>query len=79
MRTLLLVLSLLTPLSLCAQAQADSAAIRKLLADSSAFGLPIGTLVPAFELKDQNGHIQNLRSLSGSKGLILVFFRSADW
>lgn len=42
-------------------------------------GPPVGASVPAFALPDQNGHTRDLRSLSGPKGLMLVFFRSADW
>jgi len=76
----LLLLMLVTgPLKLLAQADSEAAAIRKLLADSSSIGLPIGTTAPAFELKDQTGRARNLPSLAGPKGTILVFFRSADW
>lgn len=35
--------------------------------------------IPAFELSDQHGKRQTLESLRGPKGLMLVFFRSADW
>ena len=42
-------------------------------------GPAIGVKAPDFELSDQNGQMQTLRSLSGPKGLMLVFFRSADW
>jgi hypothetical protein len=42
-------------------------------------GPAVGAQVPAFELPDQNGQSRNLRNLSGPKGLMLVFFRSADW
>jgi peroxiredoxin len=39
----------------------------------------VGARVPDFELADQTGQSHNLRSLFGPKGLMLVFFRSADW
>lgn len=42
-------------------------------------GPAIGESVPDFSLKDQNGNVQTLRSNLGSKGALLVFFRSADW
>ena len=42
-------------------------------------GPVVGAHVPAFQLPDQNGHAQDLRSFTGPKGLMLVFFRSADW
>ena len=32
-----------------------------------------------FELMDQNGQAQTRHTLMGPKGLMLVFFRSADW
>lgn len=42
-------------------------------------GPAVGTLIPAFETTDLNGHPQTLGSLTGPKGLVLVFIRSADW
>lgn len=42
-------------------------------------GPAVGAHVPEFELPDQGGQSRNLHSLSGPKGLMLVFFRSADW
>lgn len=42
-------------------------------------GPAIGTKVPDFQASDQNGKVQTLKSLTGPKGLMLVFFRSADW
>jgi cytochrome oxidase Cu insertion factor (SCO1/SenC/PrrC family) len=42
-------------------------------------GVKIGETIPAFSLPDQNGKQQSLASLRGPKGLMLVFFRSADW
>jgi hypothetical protein len=42
-------------------------------------GLGIGKLAPAFALPDQFGHEQSNETLKGSKGTILLFFRSADW
>jgi len=42
-------------------------------------GPAVGTAAPWFQLTDQNGQTRALRSLFGPKGLMLVFFRSADW
>jgi hypothetical protein len=42
-------------------------------------GPPIGSKVPAFALPDQNGKQWRLQDLMGSKGMLLVFTRSADW
>ena len=35
--------------------------------------------MPDFRLLDQEGHSRTLASLMGPKGLMLVFYRSADW
>jgi len=42
-------------------------------------GPAIGQPVPDFSLQDQTGRTQTLKSVSGPKGTMLVFFRSADW
>jgi hypothetical protein len=42
-------------------------------------GLDIGQQAPAFVLPDQFGHEQSNETLKGSKGTVLLFFRSADW
>ena len=42
-------------------------------------GLEIGQPAPAFALIDQFGHQQSNETLKGSKGTIVLFFRSADW
>jgi hypothetical protein len=42
-------------------------------------GPAIGQPVPEFSLQDQSGRTQTLKSVSGPKGTMLVFFRSADW
>ena len=44
-----------------------------------AAGLEVGAPVPAFSLSDQNGVLQSMNSLKGPNGLMLVFYRSADW
>ncbi len=35
--------------------------------------------MPSFELPDQDGKSHTLQSLMGPKGVVLVFYRSADW
>jgi AhpC/TSA family len=42
-------------------------------------GPAIGSRVPDFEAVDQNGQTWSLQKLTGPKGLMLVFYRSADW
>ena len=43
------------------------------------YGPPVGSKMPGFELKDQDGKTHTLASLLGPKGAVIVFFRSADW
>jgi hypothetical protein len=47
--------------------------------DVSKLGSQVGERVPDFSLKDQNGKPWTLQSVMGSKGAMLVFYRSADW
>jgi len=47
--------------------------------DVAAVGLTIGQPAPKFLLRDQFGHEQSNSTLKGSKGTVLLFFRSADW
>jgi hypothetical protein len=47
--------------------------------DVSALGPRIGAAVPDFAAVDQFGRAQTLQTLMGRDGLMLVFFRSADW
>jgi len=42
-------------------------------------GPSAGQPVPEFSAPDQDGRAQTLQSVMGPKGLMLVFFRSADW
>ena len=42
-------------------------------------GPAVGQPLPAFEAPDQDGRPRSFDSLRGPKGLVLVFFRSADW
>ena len=42
-------------------------------------GPAVGEPVPDFSLRDQEGRTQTLKSVSGPKGTMLVFVRSADW
>jgi hypothetical protein len=47
--------------------------------DALRTGPRVGEKVPDFSLADQNGREHSLHQLMGSKGLLLVFVRSADW
>lgn len=42
-------------------------------------GPPVGAVIPNFSAVDQNGRRQTFETLRGSKGLVLMFVRSADW
>jgi hypothetical protein len=46
---------------------------------SRSIGLGIGRRAPAFALSDQFGGEQSNRTLMGTNGTVLLFFRSADW
>jgi hypothetical protein len=42
-------------------------------------GPPIGTHIPALHATDAAGKPVGLRAISGRKGVVLLFFRSAKW
>jgi len=42
-------------------------------------GPQVGSRVPEFQAVDTEGRAQTLKSVMGPKGVLLVFFRSADW
>jgi peroxiredoxin len=45
----------------------------------TSFGLDVGQKAPAFSARDQFGQEQTLETLRGTKGTVLLFYRSADW
>jgi len=47
--------------------------------DPAGLGPKVGETLPEFLLEDQQGRPRDLASLTGPRGLVLVFFRSADW
>lgn len=47
--------------------------------DPATLGPSIGQPIPRFEAADQDGRPRDFASLAGPNGLVLVFFRSADW
>lgn len=47
--------------------------------DPATLGPKLGEQLPAFSAIDQAGRQRDLASLMGPNGLVLVFFRSADW
>jgi peroxiredoxin len=49
------------------------------LPNIQALGPQVGSPVPDFTLLDQKGQSRTLKSLMGPKGLMLLFYRSADW
>ena len=58
---------------------AQPATPQKQFTDTPDSGFAAGALAPDFELPDQSGRPRNWKSLAGPRGLVLVFFRSADW
>jgi hypothetical protein len=42
-------------------------------------GPAVGERLPGFELADPQGRVQTFETLKGPRGLVLVFFQSADW
>ena len=55
------------------------AAAQPTLPDVQKLGPQVGSRVPDFTLLDQQGQSRTLASVMGPKGLMLVFYRSADW
>ena len=47
--------------------------------DVTKIGPQVGATVTDFTLKDQRGQDHTLSKAGGTKGTMLVFFRSADW
>ena len=45
----------------------------------TSIGLEVGQKAPVFSARDQFGREQNLETLKGPTGTVLLFFRSADW
>jgi len=66
--TLLLAAALLLPIAARAQYKADSNPILK-----------IGNKLPALAATDQFGKPRTFEDLKGPNGLVILFFRSADW
>jgi peroxiredoxin len=50
-----------------------------LIAAAISTGPDVGAKIPGFSLLDQTGKTRDFAALKGPKGLVLVFFRSADW
>ena len=42
-------------------------------------GPAVGEMIPSFRAPDQHEKMQDLSSIRGPKGAMIVFFRSADW
>lgn len=47
--------------------------------DPSRLGPEVGQALLVFSLPDQDGRMRDVASLKGPQGLVLVFYRSADW
>ncbi len=44
-----------------------------------ATGPEVGTKIPDIQTLDQHGKIRSFEDLSGSEGLLILFYRTADW
>ena len=69
---IVVVFALAASSALAAQRSAETIDVQKL-------GPRVGAAVPAFNLPDQTGQRRTLHSVMGPNGVVLVFFRSADW
>jgi hypothetical protein len=58
---------------------AMAAAAQSRAVNVDTLGPRVGQAAPDFSGVDQFGRTQTLASLAGAKGLMLVFYRSADW
>ena len=47
--------------------------------DNYVSGPEPGQRIPDFTLADQNGALKSFPDLTGPSGVLLVFYRSADW
>ena len=47
--------------------------------NSLTVGPDLGTIAPVITVKNSQGNNETIQSLSAEKGLIILFFRSADW
>jgi peroxiredoxin len=65
-------------LAWCVSTSAQPATLSP-LPDIQTLGPQVGSTVPTFTLKDQTGAMRTLESLQGERGMVLVFYRSADW
>ena len=61
------------------QSRATSDMQSRTPSDVAALGPQVGEQVPEVSLPDQNGEMRSLESISGPKGAMLLFHRSADW
>ena len=76
----LLVLALLaTAGAIPAQSGAPTSGAGPLPVPLEKRGPPLGSVAPAFRLRDPLDREQTLETLSGRGGLVLLFVRSADW
>lgn len=75
MLRIICMLVFLVALMAVTRAQAPAPAV----IDTQRLGPQVGAGVPDFTLQDQFGKTHTLKSLMGPKGLMLVFYRSADW
>ncbi len=71
----LVVATFLMGMASAAEAQAPE----RVKIDLSKLGPQVGEQVPDFSLKDQAGSTWTRSSITGTRGTMLVFVRSAEW
>ena len=42
-------------------------------------GPEVGAKIPTLEARDQHGELRSFADLRGPEGLLLLFYRTADW
>jgi cytochrome oxidase Cu insertion factor (SCO1/SenC/PrrC family) len=75
----LISITVLVVCSAIASVSTQQSAQPAALPDVQKLGPQVGARVPEFTLQDQDGRSRTLQSLMGRNGLMLVFYRSADW
>ncbi len=66
-------------LGMASAVQAQAPAPERVKIDLSKLGPQVGEQVPDFSLKDQAGSTWTRSSITGTRGTMLVFVRSAEW
>ena len=74
-----IVAKLLSMAALVASVWSSSSGEAQPATSQKQVGLDVGVAAPDFKARDQFGHLQDVHTLVGKNGTVLLFFRSADW